>query len=67
MFDKPEETEVNRHVMNPEFRIVALLFALSGMAPTGLFLLGTIDAGALPWVYLAVFATVLFCRRIRRK
>ena len=67
MFDKPEETESKRHEMNPEFRLVALLFALSGIAPVVLLMLGLIGAEALLWVYIAVFGTVLSCRRIISK
>ncbi len=66
MFDKSEETEKNSQDMNPEFRTIALLFALSGIAPVVLLMLGLIGVEVLLWVYLGVFGTVLFCRRIMR-
>ena len=65
MFGKSEETEARSQDMNPEFRVIALLFALSGVAPVVLSLLGLISAEAWLWVYLAVFGTVLSCRKIR--
>jgi len=61
-----EQIEEERQTMNSEFRKIALLFAVSGVAPVVLLALGLISANVLIWVYLAVYGTVLSCWWIER-
>ena len=62
-----ENTEDNEQESNAGFRLVAMLFALSGIAPVALFLLNVVHAEQLLWVYLAVFGTVLCCNFLLRR
>lgn len=62
-----ENTEDKEQGSNAGFRMIAMLFALSGIAPVALLLLNLVRAEQLLWVYLAVFGTVLCCNFLVRK
>ena len=62
-----ENTKDKEQESNAGYRMVAMLFALSGIAPVTLLLLDIVGAEQLLWVYLAVFSTVLCCNFLLRK
>jgi len=59
-----EEAKEKSQGLTTNLKSIAMPFAISGIAPVLLLLLGLIESPQLLWVYIAVFATVMINARL---